>query len=259
MNSSMINFGTGKLIAVPTHLADGTLIATPTPVQLGTMQEVSLDLSIELKELYGSKRYPIAVGQGKGKTEIKAKYAEISGAILGSLFFGKRPVAGIKAAVFDFEATVPSVTPYELTVAPPASGTFVTDLGVVDGSTGEPLERVASAPVTGQYALDAATGEYTFAAADAGKEVLISYEYSATGSSAKGQIFELNNETMGYTPSFFMLLQNQYDGKRLICKLNRCVSGQLSLPLKSDDFAVYDFSASAFADPAGKLGYLCLA
>lgn len=33
----MINFGAGKLIAVPTNLADGSVIATPTPVILGTM------------------------------------------------------------------------------------------------------------------------------------------------------------------------------------------------------------------------------
>ena len=53
----MINFGSGKLIAVPTNLADGTAIANPTPVILGTMQDVSLDLSVEMKTLYGSKRY----------------------------------------------------------------------------------------------------------------------------------------------------------------------------------------------------------
>lgn len=248
----MINFGSGKLIAVPTNLADGTAIANPTPVILGTMQDVSLDLSTEIKTLYGSKRYPIAVGQGKGKTEIKAKYAEIDGGILGSLFFGKAHTAGIKAAVFDDEATIPG-TPYQLTVTPPSSGTFVADLGVLNAATGEQLTRVASAPATGEYSVSA--GVYTFAAADTGDTVKISYEYSA---SAGGKIWTMTNETMGYTPSFTLLLQNGYDGKNLVCKLNRCVSGKLSLPLKSDDFAVYDFEAEAFADTAGNLGYICL-
>lgn len=249
----MINFGSGKLIAVPTHLADGTAIATPTPVILGTMQDVSLDLSVETKELYGSKRYPIAVGQGKGKTEIKAKYAEINGGILGSLFFGKAAVAGVKAAVFDFAASIPSGSPYTLTVAPPSSGTFVMDMGVIFASTGVQLTRVASAPTAGQYSVSA--GVYTFAAADAGKGVALSYEYSAT---TGGSVWHLTNEVMGYTPSFTLLLQNSFDGNSLICKLNRCVSGKLSLPLKADDFAVYDFEASAFADAAGSLGYICM-
>lgn len=250
----MINFGAGKLIAVPTNLADGTAIANPTPVVLGTMQDISLDLSVEIKTLYGSKRYPIAVGQGKGKTEIKAKYAEIDGGILGSLFFGKAATAGIKAAVFDSAGTIPA-TPFQLTMAPPSSGTYVSDLGVMFDATGVQLTRVASAPATGQYSVNAATGAYTFAAADTGKVVKISYEYSAA---AGGQVWTMTNETMGYTPSFTLLLQNGYDGKNLVCKLNRCVSGKLSLPLKSDDFAIYDFEAEAFADAAGSLGYLCL-
>lgn len=251
----MINFGTGKLIAVPTNLADGTVIATPTPVILGTMQDVSLDLSVEIKTLYGSKRYPIAVGQGKGKTEIKAKYAEIDGGILGSLFFGKAATAGIKAAVFDAGASIPADAPYNLTIAPPNTGDFVGDLGVMFAATGAQLDRVANAPGTGQYQVDPATGIYTFAAADQGKGVAISYEYSAaTG----GKVWTMTNETMGYTPSFTLLLQNGYDGKNLVCKLNRCVSGKLGLPLKSDDFAVYDFEAEAFANAAGVLGYICL-
>lgn len=252
----MINFGSGKLIAVPTNLADGTAISDPTPVILGTMQDVSLDLSTEIKTLYGSKRYPIAVGQGKGKTEIKAKYAEIDGGILGSLFFGKASTAGIKAAVFDSAATIPATPgPYTLTIDPPASGTFVADLGVVNTVTGVQLTRVASAPATGEYSVVVATGVYTFAAADEGDSIAISYEYSA---SSGGKVWTMTNETMGYTPSFTLLLQNGYDGKNMVCKLNRCVSGKLSLPLKNDDFAIYDFDAEAFADAAGNLGYICL-
>lgn len=255
----MINFGSGKLVAVPTNLADGSVVANATPVILGTMQDVSVDLSVETKELYGSKRYAIAVGQGKGKTEIKAKYAEINGAILGSLFFGKAPVAGVKAAVFDSPASIPSGSPYTLTVTPPGTGgAFVGDLGVVFTSLvigGEQqLTRVASAPAAGQYSVSNA-GVYTFASADQGKSIAISYEYSAT---AGGQIFNLTNETMGYTPSFSMLLQNSYDAKTMVLKFERCVSGKLSLPLKADDFAVYDFEASAFANAAGSLGYICL-
>lgn len=249
----MINFGSGKLIAVPTNLADGTAIANPTPVILGTMQDVSLDLSVEMKTLYGSKRYPIAVGQGKGKTEIKAKYAEIDGGILGSLFFGKASTAGIKAAVFDSAGTIPA-TPFQLTVTPPNTGTFVSDLGVLFSATGAQLTRVASAPTTGQYSVSA-VGVYTFASADTGKVVLMSYEYSAT---TGGQVWTMTNETMGQTPSFTMLLQNGYDGKNMVVKLNRCVSGKLSVPLKSDDFAIYDFEAEAFADAANSLGYICL-
>ena len=112
---------------------------------------------------------------------------------------------------------------------------------------------VAASPATGQYSV--ASGVYTFAAADTLKAVLISYEYSAaTG----GEVWTMSNDLMGFTPSFTLMLQNGYDGRTMVCKLNRCVSGKLSVPLKSDDFAIYDFEAEAFADAAGSLGYICL-
>jgi hypothetical protein len=252
----MIIFGTGKLVALPTNLADGTPIAIPQPVVLGTMQDVGVDLSVEMKTLYGSKRYPIAVGQGKGKIAIKAKYAEINAGILGSLFYGKTALAGIKGAVFDFATAIPS-TPFAVTVAPPGSGTFLTDLGVFFAATGVQLTRVdaAATPTTGQYKVSAA-GVYTFAAADTGKSIGISYEYSATSTS--GQIFNITNDVMGYTPSFALLLQNQFDGKNLVLKLNRCVSSKLNLPMKNDDFVLSDFEAEAFADAADQIGYICL-
>ena len=251
----MINFGVGKLIAVPTTLANGSPILLPTPVLLGTMQDVSVDLSAETKTLYGSGKYPIAVGQGKAKTEIKAKYAEINGAILGSLFLGKTATAGIKDAVIDFEASVPAVTTYTVTVAPPSSGTFVMDLGVRYKLTGEPLTRVASAPTVGQYSVSN-VGLYTFAAADASAAMLFSYEFSAT--SATAQTFALTNDQMGYTPSFSLMLRNDFDGKKMVLKLNRCISSKLNIPLKNDDFAMYDFEAEAFADASGQLGYICM-
>ena len=251
----MINFGSGKLVAVPTNAADGSVIAVPTPVVLGTMQDITLDLSVEIKTLYGAKRYPIAVGQGKGKIEVKAKYADLDGGILGALFFGKDSAAGTKAAVFDKAATIPT-TPFEVTAVPPNSGTFVADLGVMRTDTGVQLTRVAAGatPATGEYKVDA-NGKYTFAAADASKPIAYSFEYSVnTG----GKVWTMTNDTMGYTPSFSMLLQNEYDGKRIVCKLNRAVSGKLALPFKNDEFAVYDFDAQAFADAAGNIGYICM-
>lgn len=250
----MFQFGAGKLIAVPTNLADGSTIATPTPVILGAMQDIAVDLSVEIKTLYGAKRYPIAIGQGKGKIEVKGKNAEIDGDVLGSLYFGKQSTAGIKGALFDQPAAIPPGTPWQLTITPPNAGTFVADLGIIRTDTGAQMKRVASAPIAGQYSVTAG-GVYTFSTADQGKPIATSYEYSAASG---GSIYTITNDVMGYTPSFSLLLQNSYDGKNLVLKLNRCVSGKLALPFKSDDFTVGDFEAQAFADAAGILGYICL-
>lgn len=252
----MYNFGAGKLIAVPKKDYLGNDIANPTPVVLGALQDVSIDLSVELKTLYGANRYPLAVGQGKAKPDIKAKYADINGGALGSLFFGKTASAGIKAAAIDVAGTVPAATTYTITPTVPGTGTYVSDLGVLNSNTGVQMTRVASAPATGQYSVNTGTGVYTFAAADANLPVKISFEYTAT--STTGQVYQITNDIMGYTPAFSILLQSSYQGKTLVVKFTNAVSGKLSLPLKNDDFTISDFEATAFDDGAGSIGYVAL-
>ena len=251
----MINFGAGTVICVPTRDAYGAAIAVPTPVKLLTLQEVGVDISVDLKLLHGEKKYAIAAAQGKGKIEVNAKYAQFSEAAVG-LFLGVPKTVGLKAVVTNAAATIPASTPWTIAfgTALPGSGTFVADLGVYFSATGDQLTRVASAPVTGQYACSV-TGVYTFASADANKGVVASYEYSApTG----GNYFNIANDQMGYTPKFALILRNQYDGDNVVLKLNQATSASLGLPLKSDDFAISDFSASVMEDAAGNIGYISM-
>lgn len=251
----MILFGAGKLIAVPTNLADGTAIANPTPVVLGILQDVSLDISVDSKTLYGANMYPVAVAQGKAKIGIKAKHADISAGVMGGLYFGQNATAAIKDMALDVAGTIPS-TPFTVTPTVPASGTYVADLGVFDATTGVQYTRVASAPATGQYSVNTTTGVYTFAAADTTKTVTFNFEYSATSTTA--QLFTINNRQMGYTPSFSVMLKGSYDGKDIIAKFYRGVSSKLSMPFKNEDFAVPDFEADFFANSAGNVGWICL-
>lgn len=250
----MINFGVGRSIAVPKRLLDGSVIANPKPVVLGTMQDISVDMSVELKKLRAARRYPLAVAQGAGEISIKAKYADFLGAIYGSLFAGKAATNAIKGVDVDKAFTIPATAPYTVTAAPSNSGTFVADMGVISAS-GDIMTPVASAPAAGQYSVSAA-GVYTFAAADAGKSGTYGYEYSATSNT--GQVFELTNDVMGPTPSFSLYLQQKFDGQTLVMKLNKCVSGKMNFPFKNDDFALYDFEAEALDDGTGSLGWLAL-
>lgn len=250
----MYNFGAGKLIAVPKLDFLGNPITNPTPVILGALQDVSVDLSVELKTLYGANRYPLAVGQGKAKPEIKAKYADISGAALGSLFFGKTGTTGIKALAEDVQVTVPSASAYTVTPSVPNSGTFVADMGVFNATTGKQYSRVANAPAAGQYTVSAG-GVYTFASADASAALKISFEYTST---TAGEVYQITNDLMGYTPGFSIILQSKFQGKNMVVKFNNAVSGKLSLPLKNDDFTISEFEATALDDGTGSIGYIAL-
>jgi hypothetical protein len=73
----------------------------------------------------------------------------------------------------DERGTVPSTPGYTIQ-AQQNDGTFLSDVGVKYASTGTALTQVSGAPIAGQYSVNA-TGLYTFAAADAGAAVLLSY------------------------------------------------------------------------------------
>jgi hypothetical protein len=236
-------FGTGTLYGVPLTDATGAAIANPTPIQIGVLQECQGELSFDEKTLYGAYQFPVAFGRGKGKFQFKAKAADFSAAALGMLFFGQAPTAGIRAVVDNFSAAVPT-TPFQITIVPPSSGTFVTDLGVKYSLTGVPLTRVASAPTVGQYSLAGAV--YTFNTADSSAVVLISYEYTAT--STTKFIAPINNQLMGQAPSFQAQLSLPYGGSQMTIKMNNCVSSKFSLPFKNEDFSIQEFDFMALAD-----------
>jgi hypothetical protein len=62
-----VHFGSGALFGTPLQDAFGTAVASPTLIKFGVMQDITLDISFDLKELYGQNQFPIAIGRGKGK------------------------------------------------------------------------------------------------------------------------------------------------------------------------------------------------
>lgn len=243
-------FGAGVLVAVTRTDSQGNTLAIPQPYRLGILQDISTDFSFEAKPLYGAYSLPVDRGRGKAKLAFSAKMADINAAALAALHFGITPSSGYKAAAIDVAASVPSGSPYTVTPTVPGSGTWLTDLGVRDTS-GNAFTRVASAPTTGQYTVSA--GVYTFAAADANKALLFTFEYSVAST---GTTMSLSNQLMGYSPSFQAMLFNDTKGSKLAIKLTNCQSDQLALPFKNDDFSIADFKWEALDDGTGTAGYV---
>lgn len=243
-------FGVGVLIATTRTDALGIALAVPQAYRIGILQDVSSDFSFEAKALYGSGQLPVDQGRGKAKLAFTAKTADINATALAALHFGITPTVGVKLPLLDWAGTIPT-TPFALTPAIPGAGAFVGDLGVSD-TAGNNFTRVASGPTAGQYTVSA--GVYTFAAADTGKAMLISLEYSG---STGGIIVPMTNQLMGYSPSFAAILYNDSKGSKLALKLNNCVSDKLSMPFKNEDFVFADFGFQALDDGAGSAGYWC--
>ena len=241
-------FGSGTLFATPLATI-GNPAANPTPTQFGTLQDVSLDISFDTKELYGMYQFPDMIARGKGKIAGKAKFAKINGKQLNDLFFGQSVAPGQTLANLDFASAVPANPgPYTVTITPPNSGTFVEDLGVRYASTGEPLTRVASGPAQGQYSQSGAV--YTFASADQTAQILISYVYSVA---AAGVTVAVSNQLMGFAPNFSCVLRELFNSQQTNVKLYACIASKLTRATKQDDFLIQEFDFSAFANSAGKV------
>lgn len=235
-----IVFGSGTLYGVSS-------VANSTPVKFGALQGVSIDMAFSTKELYGQHNFPITVARGTGKITGKASAATFQARAFNDLFFNNTMAAGKTVTAIDEAGKVPAASTF--TVDSANKTTFLSDLGVIDKLTGNLMEKVASAPATGQYSV--AAGVYTFAAADANKDVLLNYQYTVA---ASGKKIIIAQNLIGVAPKFKVVLSTKYDGQQLDLQLNACVASKLSFATKQEDFAMPDFEFSSFADDAGIVG-----
>lgn len=229
---SLFSFGSGLLIATGSN----------GPVQFGTLQDVSLDVSGSNKQLFGQNQFAVAVGRGETKISGKAKFGQVSGSLFNDLFFGVTASAGTTKLAYNEAASIPASTPWTVTVT--NSATFVADQGVVYKATGLPLQQVAAgSEAQGKYSV--AAGVYTFDTTDASADVLISYTYT---SASAGKTIGFGNPLQGVQPTFSIIVSRGYNGSGERYKLWKCISSKLSLPTKMADFAISELDFDAFAD-----------
>ncbi len=223
-----------------------------TPIELGVLQEVSIDFNVEKKELLGQNRFALLTVQAGGSVSGKCSYARFNAESFAALL-GATKATGTKLVGGGSAQVIPT-TPYQLTITPPSSGTFSVDLGVTLVGSSElynaPMTRVTGTPTTGQYSMS--NGVYTFAAADAGKSVIIDYEYTL----ATGNTITIPNPVIGSSYPFQLWAKTVIESQQTIIKFPNVISGKLSLALKRGEFAMPDFDFDIFADGAGNIGYM---
>ncbi len=234
------SFGTGILVLIPPG-------ANPVPQRVGTLKDVSLEISSSTKELKGDKTFPVDVARSGGKVSGKAKTGQISGGLIAAAL-GTTATTGSVIGVPDEIATIPA-TPFKVTVSQSPTQ-LQDDLGVIDLTAGTTMTRVTTAPATGQYSVNPATGEYTFAAADTGHQVAISYSYKST---TVGKTISLTNQPMGSGTTFQLALFNTFRGKNSGVKLFAVTLPKLGLNWKNEDYTEKDLDFEAFADAAGRV------
>lgn len=233
-------FGTGQLFATP--------VGGGAPLRFGALQDVNVDFSGDIKQLFGQYQYALDVARGKTKIEWKASTGNVDVNAFNQIFFGQTVQTGEQLTqVINEAGAVPAMTTYTVTAAHGAN--FIMDLGVYLAATGLPLKQVASTPGAGEYTVSIA-GVYTFNVAQASANVLLNYlwEDAATGGS-----LAVSNQLMGNTPKFQLVLSQLYEGKTFTLLLYSNVADKLTLPLKQDDYLLADLSGQAFADAANRV------
>jgi hypothetical protein len=244
----MILFNSGVMIATP---VSGNLGANPTPLALGILQDGAFDVSWEVKMLYGQAAFPVDVATGKGKVSGTAKYASVTGKGISDLFFGQGVTVGNNTPAYLENHAVPA-TPFQVTIAPPGSGVYLADLGVIYHATGVPFVRVASAPTVGQYSVTIATGIYLFATADTavagGVDISYLYTLSATGFKTV-----VANQLMGFGPNFELDFFITYNAQTTLVRAYSCKMTKWGLPSKQGDYLIQDVAFEAFANAAGNI------
>ncbi|MEP7299161.1 MAG: hypothetical protein ABI702_23505 [Burkholderiales bacterium] len=241
-------FGAGNMHVTQLTDAYGAAIANPTSYPLAVLQEGSIEESADLKELYGQNQRAVAIARGKVKTSIKIKNARVLANVFNAIYYGQTLSAGLISSLTETTGALIPTTPFQITIAPPSSGTYAADLGVLDQNAA-PMRRVASGPVTGQYSVNVATGVYTFASADVGLRVYINFQYTVSAVGFKQTVLNL---PMGYAPTFRTRLTVVFQGKSMHLDARNCTCTKLSFPFKNEDFAVPELEFALQDDGVGQ-------
>ena len=233
-------YGAGVLYVVP---EDGS-----TPLSFASLQGVQIDFEFQLKELWGDgKIFPITIARGRGSITGKADVGQFSARSFNQVFFDDGVLDGSQVVTINERQVVAGGA-----VTVDSAATFAQDLGASRLDTGETLVRVGAGPNASAYAVDEATGVYTFNAALNGVTVTISYQYAL----ATGYEIAMRNKIAPTPVTFKLLLVAQYQQQQMAVVLNRCTSVKLGLSYKTNDFTLPNFTFTAWADDLGEVGQI---
>ncbi len=243
------NFAIGNVFFNP---VGGLLPANAAPQQLNTIQDIQVDWSGKGVELRGQLLYAIDARLADVSVKVKFQVGQYSLDMLNVLFFAGTLASGASqdTIVPDEAYSVPSVSlSSQLTITGATE-----DLGVSLASNGSNFDRVLTSPATGQYtfALSAGNGVYTFAAADAGLAILVSYVVPGTAAA-----LQVPNNLQGYSPNFELVGWNPVGGNAPATAYNgfrifNCVAtGLKPLAYKRDGFNMVEVDGLAYC-PTGQ-------
>lgn len=219
--------------------------ANPTPRRIAIIQDVSIEMKRENKELFGENKYAEDVASGNESISGKYKSGELDPAWLMENFVSATRTTGTKVLV---RAEVGTITAGSVTVAGAAD--FDEDYGVVSPSTGKPYRRVAATPAVGEYTVNEATGVYNFNTTENGTAPLFTYMKEVT----TGETYTVNNSLAGDSVYCSLLLyKTSRTSKTFGLRLANATFESASFGFKLNEHTMPEGSFKGFANAAGKV------
>lgn len=248
-------FGIGAAYIIPSA---GNQPSPSYPQRLLTIAEADVTIDRKLEELKGQNQMPDDVAPSDVTVKFKLSAGRL-GLDLINTMLGETIAAGYNLPNVDEGPTAIPTTPWQITVA--NSATFLAaaggqpdgDLGVLNAATLQPMQRVATGPIAGQYSVTA--GVYTFAAADnvSGIKVLISYlSTPASG----GRTLSSLNHIQGYGPVNTIVIVAPYTSAGAVfplgvLRLRATRISKMGLPMKRNGYLITPLEGDAFPDASG--------
>lgn len=246
--STVLNFGNGGIYSTN---VGGPTISNAEPIRIATITEASANYTKKGVGLKGN--YEFFEDMASADAELKGDFTtgRLDANALNQMLFADQYAAGANL-LRDFKDTYTASavgsppTAGTFTVAPPNSGTWVSDLGLwyatpTNNNSFSQLQFLSSGtPSQGQYTVS--NGEYTVSVADAGKSFIVSYVYSITG----GHTLSITNQLMGNNrPVVKLYFAMPYSGDNDLIVNTARITGMM-IPEKRDDYTYYKFSWEAY-------------
>lgn len=246
MSANEAFLGTGHLTLIPGG-------SNPTPIQVARLKDVSVKFTKETRDLEADRVAAIDRAWVGLTTKMTAKNVEWNADAVAAILSGAATVGTGRLIGIDAESGTIPTTPFQITVA---NTTGHVNLGVTNITKGlaagvkKTMDRVASAPATGQYSVSA--GVYTFAAADVGDVVHVRYYYS---NASTGKTATIVNIAPRLDPSFICTLFNtNAAGKDCGFRFVNAHVPDFGLSFKTKDWNDVDVTIDCLGDDSDAIG-----
>jgi hypothetical protein len=253
--TSRLHFGSGRLYGTG---PDGTKL------YFGQLQDLTMDLTTDLKTAFAEGNYPFASADGQRTIKLEGKHYMIDPNSLANSV-GGTVGANTTGYVIDERGEISTVDSKQVYVLATTDPVDIVDVqvGVTINGVICPVhydivaagDEVAGASCS--FAIATGTGTLTFAAGDAvGTPVIVSYTY--TLGTAAGSLITVEATYQNSQPTF-QLVAIKRDRSQLadgstgieVWTFNAVRDGGIKSDWKEGDYNVYQRTFQAFADPMG--------